>query len=133
MDLPYLINFQHTGNSEFGFLDIAEVGKNVPFEIKRIFWTHSVPNGITRGYHAHKKTRQILIALEGKVKVTTEMPDGTATVFELSNSTQGVYLPPHVWHVMEYNDNAIQVVFCSDLFAESDYLREYEDYKNYYK
>ena len=133
MHLPHIISFQHTGSSEYGFLDIAEVDKNIPFEIKRVFWTHSVPNGVKRGYHAHKKTKQILIAIEGSITVTTELPDGTIKVFELKNSTQGIYLPPHVWHVMEYQDNAVQIVFCSELFTETDYLRSYIDYKNYYK
>lgn len=132
MTLPYIINFQHTGSEEFGFLDIAEVGKNVPFDVKRMFWTHSVPDGITRGHHAHKATEQILIAIEGRINVTTEMPDGTIYKFELTNSTQGIYLPPHVWHSMDYYDMAVQIVFCSHLFAESDYLRDYSDFKTYY-
>jgi dTDP-4-dehydrorhamnose 3,5-epimerase-like enzyme len=133
METPYIINFQHTGSAAFGFLDIAEVGKNVPFDVKRMFWTHSVPNGVIRGYHAHKCTQQILIAIEGIINVTTEMPNGSVMQFQLNTSTQGIYLPPHVWHHMEYFDNAVQIVFCSELFAESDYLREYQDFKNYYK
>lgn len=133
MILPHIINFQHTGSKDFGFLDIAEVNKNVPFEIKRVFWTHSVPNGVIRGNHAHKATEQILVAIEGIIKITTEMPDGSILKFELENSTQGVYLPPNAWHYMEYHDNAVQVVFCSALFNESDYLREYNDFKEYYK
>lgn len=133
MKLPYIINFQHTGSADFGYLDIAEVGKTVPFDIKRLFWTHSVPNGVIRGYHAHKATEQILIAIEGRILVTTEMPDGQILKFELNSSTQGIYLPPHVWHHMEYHDDAVQIVFCSALFAESDYLREYKAFKEYYK
>lgn len=133
MELPYIINFQHTGSAEFGFLDIAEVGKNIPFDVKRLFWTHSVPNGATRGHHAHKATRQILIAIEGTIHVTTEMPNGEVMKFTLSSSTQGIYLPPHVWHSMDYFDNAVQIVFCSAHFNEADYLREYKDYKEYYK
>ncbi|WP_316840674.1 FdtA/QdtA family cupin domain-containing protein [Pedobacter gandavensis] len=133
MKSPYIINFQHTGSAEFGYLDIAEVGKTIPFEVKRMFWTHSVPNGIVRGNHAHKATEQILIAIEGRIIVTTEMPDGQIDTFELTSSTQGIYLPPHVWHRMEYHDNAVQIVFCSGLFEEADYLREYTDYKEYYK
>ncbi len=133
MDLPYIINFQHTGSKEFGFLDIAEVGKNVPFEVKRMFWTHSVPNGVIRGHHAHKETKQILIAIEGRIIVTTEMPSGDIHKFELNSSTQGIYLPPHVWHHMEYLDNAVQIVFCSGFFNEQDYLREYKEFKKFYK
>ena len=133
MELPYIINFQHTGLAEFGYLDVAEVGKNVPFDIKRVFWTHSVPNEVTRGNHAHKNTKQILIAVKGTIDVTTEMPDGNIMKFKLTSSTQGIYLPPHVWHHMNYFDNAVQIVFCSHLFDETDYLREYKDFKEYYK
>ncbi len=133
MDTPFIINFQQTGSKELGFLDIAEVGKNVPFDIKRSFWTHSVPNGVIRGHHAHKYTKQILIAIKGKINVTTEMPNGDISKFVLTNSNRGVYLPPHVWHHMEYLDNAVQIVFCSAQYDESDYLRNYEDFKSYHQ
>ena len=133
MEIPYLIKYQITGSSDLGYLNISEVGKNIPFEVKRVFWTHSLPNGIIRGFHAHKNTKQILIAIKGKIKVTTEMPDGTISTFNLEESNVGVYLPPNVWHTMEYNDDAIQLVFCSELYSEIDYIRDYNDFKTYYK
>lgn len=132
MKKPHIIDFQHTGVAEFGFLDIAEVGNSIPFEINRVFWTHTVPDAALRGFHAHKNTQQVLVVIQGKVLVTTEMPNGEILEFELNSSTQGVYLPPHVWHHMQYFDDAIQMVMCSALYEESDYLRDYQQFKDYY-
>lgn len=133
MNTAHLIEFQHTGNELIGMLDIAETGKQIPFEVKRVFWTHSVPNGTIRGKHAHKITEQLLIAVKGKIIVTTEKADGNVEKFELTNSTEGVYLPPNVWHTMAYFDDAVQLVFCSTVYREDDYLRNYEQFKEYYK
>ena len=128
-----IVNFQHKGNLNIGFLDIAEVGKSVPFEIKRVFWTHSVLNGQSRGNHAHKKTEQLLIAIKGSISVKTEMPDGTKKFYHLDESFKGVYLPPNVWHTMLYENDAVQLVLCSDLYNENDYLRNYLEFKEYYR
>ena len=132
MDRPYIINFQHTGVSSSGFLNIAEIGKTIPFDVKRVFWTHAVPNASYRGFHAHKETCQLLVAIQGRVLLTTEMPNGDIIKFELNSAAQGVYLPPHVWHHMQYFENAVQFVMCSSLYNELDYLRDYNEFKNFY-
>jgi hypothetical protein len=126
---PYLINFSKIGSEEFGFLSIAESNKQVPFDIKRIFWTYTTPEEIVRGRHAHYDTEMILIAMSGRIIVNTEMPNGEINVFILEKPNVGLFLPKLCWHTMHYYNNPVQLVITSSLYNESDYIRSYEEFK----
>ena len=63
------------------------------------------------------------------IVVNTEMPNGDSAVFTLEKPGQGVYLPKHCWHTMQYSHNAIQLVLASTPYDESDYIRDYEEFK----
>lgn len=126
---PYLINFSKIGTEEFGFLSIAESNKQVPFDIKRIFWTYTTPEEIVRGRHAHYDTEMILIALSGRIIVNTELPNGEINVFILEKPNVGLFLPKLCWHTMHYHNNPVQLVITSSFYNESDYIRSYEEFK----
>lgn len=130
---PYLIEFSKIGSSTIGYISIAELAKSVPFEVKRIFWTYYTPESIVRGRHAHYETQQVLIALTGRIIVTTEMSGGEINTFALEKPEQGVYIPPNVWHTMQYSHTAVQLVLASTEFSESDYIREYQKFKEVWK
>lgn len=126
---PYLVEFPKIGSSDIGYISVAEFSKEIPFEVKRTFWTYYTPESIVRGRHAHYNTEEILIAVTGRIIVTTEMPDGEIKAFVLEKPEQGLYIPPHVWHTMQYSHTAVQLVFASTEFNESDYIREYQKFK----
>jgi len=128
---PYLIQFPKIGSPELGYISVAEVQKNIPFDIKRTFWTYYTPHHISRGRHAHYLTQQVLIAVNGIIKVTTET-NGKQEEFLLDNPHIGVYIPPNSWHTMEYSHNAVQLVFASTLYEEADYIRDYKEFLKYY-
>lgn len=130
---PHLIKFNLKENPTLGSLSIAEHLANVPFEIKRVFWTYHTPDGIIRGHHAHKATQQILIALQGEIVVKLKERDGSAQEFVLNDPNVGLFIPPTSWHTMTYRENAIQLVFASELYDENDYIRSFEDYMNTYE
>lgn len=129
---PYLIEFKQLGNGEIGYISVAENLKQIPFEIRRVFWTYYTPESIVRGRHAHYKTEQILIAAAGRIIVTTEMHDGELTTFVLEKPNMGVYVPSCAWHTMQYSHTAVQLVLASAEFDENDYIRSYEDFKKIY-
>lgn len=129
---PHLITFNRIGESQIGFISVADAEENVPFTIKRVFWTYFTPESITRGRHAHYKTEQVLVAVTGKIIVTVENAFGEKEKFVLEEPNKGVYLPPNVWHVMEYSHNAVQMVFASTEYNEKDYIRDYETFKKVY-
>ena len=74
MKLPKIIEFKKIGNPTEGYISIFENGIEMPFEIKRCFWTYYTPEEVIRGRHAHYETEMILIAAAGKIIIHTEMP-----------------------------------------------------------
>lgn len=125
---PYLFEFKQMGEPGIGYISVAQ-NDQLPFEVKRVFWTYHTPESIVRGRHAHHKTEQILMAVTGRIVVTTETANGVIQTFVLEKSNQAVYIPPHVWHTMQYSHTAIQVVFASTLYDETDYIRNHDDFK----
>ncbi len=125
---PYLIEFNKIGSPDIGYITVAE-NYSVPFEVKRIFWTYFTPESIVRGRHAHYKTEQILIAVTGRILVTTELASGEILTFPLEKPNVGVYIPPNAWHTMQYSHTAIQVVLASQNYDANDYIRDYNQFK----
>ncbi|MFD2718412.1 sugar 3,4-ketoisomerase [Hymenobacter monticola] len=129
MTEPYLIQFPKLGAPEIGYISVTEQQKLVPFEVQRIFWTYYTPESIVRGRHAHHSTQQVLIAVAGRIIVTTELADGRLESFRLEDPNMGLYVPPNAWHTMQYSHSAVQLVFASAPYHEADYIRSYEDFK----
>jgi hypothetical protein len=127
--MPHLINFKRIGKPAEGYISISEAQNEIPFEIKRNFWTYFTPEEVVRGRHAHYETEMVLIALAGRIIVNTEMPDGTVNVFVLDKPDVGLFMPKLCWHTMQYSHNAVQLVIASSLYNEADYIRSYEDFK----
>jgi dTDP-4-dehydrorhamnose 3,5-epimerase-like enzyme len=125
----HVITFQKVGKPIEGYISIAEFEHAIPFEVKRTFWTYYTPEQVIRGRHAHYETQQVLIAVAGRILVQTETPEGEVDSFVLEHPHQGVYIPPNAWHTMQYSHNAVQMVFASTLYAESDYIRDYHLFK----
>lgn len=125
---PHLIDFGKIGDSSIGYISVTQ-NNTLPFEVKRIFWTYYTPESIVRGRHAHRVTEQILIAVTGRIVVTTETAQGEIQTFLLDNPNQGVYVPPNVWHTMQYSHTAVQLVMASTPYDEKDYIRSHDDFK----
>jgi mannose-6-phosphate isomerase-like protein (cupin superfamily) len=130
---PHLIDFKQIGESALGYISVTESAKNIPFEIKRVFWTYYTPESIVRGRHAHHKTEQVLVALNGRIIVNIESAQGMIEIFVLERPNVGLYVPPNVWHTMQYSHSAVQMVFASTEYDEKDYIRNYEDFKEIWK
>jgi mannose-6-phosphate isomerase-like protein (cupin superfamily) len=126
---PYLIEFPKLGQPEIGYISVSEQTKHVPFDVQRLFWTYYTPESIVRGRHAHHQTEQVLIAVAGRIIVTTELADGTIQTFRLEDPNVGLYVPPHAWHTMQYSHSAIQLVLASTPYVEADYIRQYDEFK----
>lgn len=123
----------HRRNNETGKLTFLEGGvdKDIPFDIRRVYYIYDVAPGEIRGFHAHKKLNQVLICINGSCKILLD--DGQDKIeVELNNPAQGLVVEPKVWHEMyEFSPNAILLVMASDFYDESDYLRDYQQFVNY--
>lgn len=124
-----LIDFSKIGKTIEGYISIAEVAKNVAFDIKRVFWTYYTPESIIRGRHCHHETEMIIIALAGRIVVNLEYIDGSKETFHLETPNVGLYIPTLCWHTMHYSHNAVQLVLASTYYSESDYIRDYSIFK----
>jgi hypothetical protein len=125
---PYIIEFPKIGNPGQGYISVAENG-NLPFEVKRIYWTYYTPEDIERGGHAHYDLEQILVAVSGKIIVNTEMPGGIKERFILETPNVGLFMPRFCWHVMRYSHNSVQMCIANMVYEEKDYIRDYEKFK----
>ena len=93
MKTPQIINFKKIGKTSEGYISIFQNGVEMPFDIKRCFWTYYTPQAIIRGRHAHYETEMILIAAAGKIIVQTEMPGAIKNEFILENPELGIFIP----------------------------------------
>jgi len=125
---PIKITLSRHGSPATGYLTVADA-KNVPFGLKRVFWTYFTPERILRGAHAHKHTTVIVFALTGKIILTTETINGAKQTFVLDKPNVGLLIPPLVWHTQRYSHTAIQLVLASQLFNEKEYIRDYKTFK----
>ena len=126
---PYIIEFPKIGNSQLGFISVAE-NENLPFEVKRIYWTYYTPESVERGGHAHHYLEQILVSVSGKIIVHTEMPGGEKDRFILETPNVGIYIPKYCWHVMQYSHNSAQMCIANMVYEEKDYIRDYDTFKS---
>ncbi len=128
-NIPKIINLEKIGSSQQGYITIAENLKNIPFDIKRVYWTYYTPNEVTRGGHAHKCLEQLIFAVTGTITFDLEDSNGGNHSFELNQPHVGLYLPPYTWREIKFSHNAVLLCLASDLYDEEDYIRNYQDYK----
>lgn len=126
---PFLIEFPKIGKPELGFISLAEK-ENLPFVPRRIYWTYFTPEDVERGGHSHYDLHQILIAVAGKVEVTTELLNGEKQTFILDKPNIGLFIPKMCWRTMKYTHNAVQMCIASNEYDEADYIRDYEVFLN---
>ena len=111
-----------------GNLTVAESMKNVPFDIKRAYWLYDVPGGESRGGHAHKRLRQLVIALSGSFTVTLDDGRERRTVL-LNHPYQGLMIETDIWRTLDdFSSGAVCLVLASELYDESDYIYDYDEF-----
>lgn len=112
-----------------GKLAAGEFGREIPFTPKRYFMVFDVPGKEVRGEHAHRQCQQFLVCIRGSVSVVVD--DGRASEeIELGEPNVGVLVPPMVWAVQyKYSSDAVLLVFASEHYDASDYIRDYEEFK----
>lgn len=122
-----LIKFKDI-QDKYGHLTPIEGTIDIPFEIKRVYYITRVEQEVTRGFHSHRKLHQVLICLNGSIKVRTKNPIEEEVV-ELNDPSVGLYIGPYVWREMfEFTEGSVLIVLASDYYDENDYIRNYDFY-----
>ena len=127
MTLTKWIEFKQVGDSR-GYLTAIESSKCIPFDIKRVYYLTSLDSEKPRGFHAHKELVQVAICLSGKSDVLLD--DGNSKEWAtLDNSSKGLVIEPFIWHEMHnFSSDCVFIVLASDVYDESDYIRDYKEF-----
>lgn len=114
-----------------GNLSVIEELKSVPFQIARVYWLYDVPGGESRGGHAHRKLKQLLIAVSGSFTVTID--DGREKrIFLLNHPYQGLIIETGIWRTLDdFSSGAVCLVIASELYDEDDYIYDYDEFLKY--
>lgn len=123
----HLIDFAEMGDSR-GALVALEGGVHVPFDLKRVFYVYGTKGDVPRGCHANRKTKFVLVAVNGTCTVTVK--DGVNDVdIVLDNPTRGLFLDKMVWKEMHhFSENAVLLVLCSEPYDKHEYVFDYDEY-----
>ena len=125
---------EHRGLGDHrGQLIAIEGARDIPFEIKRIFYIYGAQPNTLRGQHAHHKTRQYLIAVSGSCNVTLD--DGKQRItYSLHQPDIGLLQEPLVWGTMhDFSHDCVLVVLASEHYEENDYIRNYAHFQEMFK
>lgn len=111
-----------------GNLSFIEGGKDIPFDIKRVYYLYDVPGGSDRGSHAHKKLHQFIVAMSGSFDVLLD--DGKEKRrFHLNRSYYGLYVCPMMWRYLDnFSSGAVCMVLASSHYEVADYIRDYSEF-----
>ena len=119
--------FQPLGD-ERGMLVALEEYKDIPFEVKRVYYMYDTKEGVRRGKHAHKSLEQILICIHGSCKVLLDN-GSEKKIIPLERPYEGLYISNNIWREMyDFSEDAVLMVLASDYYREEDYIRDYDEY-----
>lgn len=114
-----------------GELSFFETGQDVPFEIKRMYYISKVPEGVRRGFHAHKELKQLLFCPYGRIQLILENKNGREEI-ELSDPSIGVVIDQCTWREMLWlQKDSVLCVAASDYYKAEDYIRDYDEFRKY--
>lgn len=124
--------FQQHGD-ERGQLVALEEYRDIPFQIRRVYYMYATKEGVRRGFHAHKSLEQILICIHGTCRILLD--SGTEKkIVSLEKPYEGLYIASDMWREMfDFSPDAVLLVLASDYYEEEDYIRNYEEFLAFVK
>ena len=124
-----LLQFRENGD-ERGRLVIVEGAKDIPFEIKRVFYIYGSYSDVVRGNHANRHSEFVLINVAGTSKVRVVDRSGNEMVISLTRPHTGVYLPAMVWKEMyDFSPDSVLLVLSSEHYDPDEYIRDYDEFQ----
>lgn len=122
-----MISFTKRGDDR-GSLVALEAGRNIPFDVKRVYYIYATTPGVRRGFHAHKNLKQVAIAVNGSCKILLDNGQEKRSV-ELSSPEAGLVIEGHVWREMyDFTSDCVLLVLADQLYDEDDYIRDYDEF-----
>ncbi|BAJ01453.1 sugar 3,4-ketoisomerase [Shewanella violacea] len=127
MSLIKIIDFKSLGD-ERGDLVSLEGNKDIPFDIKRVYYIFGTESSVSRGFHAHKNLQQVAICVKGSCKIILD--DGNIREDVILNSPfKGLYINSMKWREMhDFSEDCVLMVLASSFYDEADYIRDYQEF-----
>jgi|TARA_B110000902_G_C13879384_1_gene426090 hypothetical protein len=115
-------------HNEAGNITVVENGKNIPFDVKRVYYLYDIPGGEARGGHAHYELEQYLIAASGSFDVILD--DGkNRKIVTLNRPNLALHIVPGLWRELDnFSSGSISLVLASHKYNETDYIRDYKKF-----
>jgi len=128
--LIQLIGIPQRGDARGG-LSIAELGGALPFPVRRVYWIHGTKPGVSRGFHAHKKLRQLCVCVAGSVRMSLFDGRREESVV-LDSSANGLFVGPGLWREMhDFSPDCVLMVLADAEYDEADYIRNRIEFTDY--
>ena len=129
MNLVRMLEFPQHGD-ERGHLVVVEGMKDIPFEIKRMFYIYGSDSEVVRGQHANRKSEFVLINVSGSSKVKVKDGEGHEAIYCLNRPHTGIYLPTMVWKDMyDFSPDSVLLVLSNEHYDPNEYIRDYSEFE----
>ena len=129
MNLVRMLEFPQHGDYR-GHLVVVEGEKDIPFEIKRMFYIYGSDHDVVRGQHANRKSEFVLINVSGSSKVKVKDGEGNEAIYCLNRPHTGIYLPTMVWEDMyDFSPDSVLLVLSNEHYDPTEYIRNYSDFE----
>jgi dTDP-4-dehydrorhamnose 3,5-epimerase-like enzyme len=123
-----IISFKPLGD-ERGSLVALEGNKNVPFDIKRVYYIFGTKKGVSRGFHAHRNLKQVVVCVTGSCRFVLDNGKSREEII-LDSATIGLVIEDLIWREMhDFSQDCVLLVLASEYYDEADYIRDYDDFK----
>lgn len=128
IQMASMLEFSQKGD-ERGHMVVVEGLKDIPFEIKRIFYIYGSDKDVVRGQHANRESQFVLINVAGTSKVRVKDGKGNEAVYSLNRPHTGIYLPQMVWKDMyDFSEDSVLLVLASTEYDADEYIRDYDEF-----
>jgi dTDP-4-dehydrorhamnose 3,5-epimerase-like enzyme len=124
---PTIYEFKLRGDERGSLVAIAAQA-DIPFAIQRVYYIFGTQAGVSRGLHAHRTLRQVMVCVNGNCQVLLDDGLDKVTV-PLNDRCQGLLLDRMVWHEMyDFSSDCVLLILASDFYDETDYIRDYDEF-----
>ena len=125
--LVQLVDIPQHGDAR-GQLAVVELGGVLPFVVRRVYWIHGTHPGVSRGFHAHNKLRQLCVCVAGSVRLSLFDGHREESVL-LDSPIKGLLIGPGLWREMhDFSPDCVLMVFADAEYDEADYIRDREEF-----
>jgi dTDP-4-dehydrorhamnose 3,5-epimerase-like enzyme len=127
VSLIRLIDLAIMGDSRGGLVAIEQF-KDAPFEIKRVYYIFNTLEGVSRGFHAHRDLKQLLICVAGSCEVILDDGKNRQKIL-LENPKKGLFVDRMIWREMHnFSKDCVLLVLANEFYDEGDYIRNYDEF-----